>query len=270
MRGILLVFIFMILSLMTVNGKADSSKCEKESLQTSIQKFEYSNMSDSNDTNQNDAMLWTFFSAIAGGIVATLLTFILIARQKRKEHKALVLAFTSELISAFCRCVKYYKQQSKDTISYSTLFDFTDSSALAKFATVSDDPEMIAGIVELKSKYYQARRHFDAASKYIFEKSFVSDPFEEANLGNKGAYAQGAGLAFFESSYEVLERESNRLVKTALRLVPGKTTSDLSDRYQKAKEEYEELREMRKQKEEENKKNPPIISFGDKDEKRST
>jgi hypothetical protein len=90
----------------------------------------------SEKSNITITILMPLFTAVLGGLAGAGISIWFSRRQARKEYSSLILAFCSELISVFERCVMYYAQIKKKEVSYSALFSFTDSSALSKFASV--------------------------------------------------------------------------------------------------------------------------------------
>src|SRR4030042_1518169 len=58
-------------------------------------------------------------SLIGGGLAGAGVNIYVTKRQSKKELRSLILAFASELIFAFVRCVKYYEQSRKLEVSYS-------------------------------------------------------------------------------------------------------------------------------------------------------
>ena len=76
-------------------------------------------------------------AAIMGGIAGALISIAYFKKQAENEYIALILAFCSEMVSIFCRCVMYYKQSKTGDISYSALFSFTDSSAVSPANTLT-------------------------------------------------------------------------------------------------------------------------------------
>ena len=145
------------------------------------------------NSNVTSAILGALVGALAAGIISVLYSNY----RASKEYKSLILAFASELILAFNRCVLYYKQSLTlpPTISYSALFDFTDASALSKLATVTKDSAIIEAIMHLKALYFQVGRHVEEAAKFKAR----ADRFPQlANELNRAAgHAQRTALAFF-------------------------------------------------------------------------
>ncbi len=135
----------------------------------------------------------------------------------------------------------YYRQSKQGQVSFSTLFSFTDSYALSRFASVCQKPEVVAAIIELKSVYFQVQRHVEEASRFALEGSRTSDAQEKQAVMEKARHAQGTALVFFLSSYKDIEKHTALIVKTELQLTPGKVAEDLSCRFSKAKKEKEQF-----------------------------
>lgn len=120
-------------------------------------------------------IILALISAVLGGFAGAGITIYYQKKQTDQEHRSLILSFCSELVSAYKRCVKYYSQYIKGDVSYSTLFSFTDASAFSRFASVSNKPEVVTAIIELKSFYFQIQRHVVEAANYVLESSRTSD-----------------------------------------------------------------------------------------------
>jgi len=180
-------------------------------------------------------------SAVLGGLAGAGISICYSRRQARKEYRSLILSFCSEMVSIFRRCVMYYKQARTREVSYSALFSFTDASALSKFASVCEKPEVVAAIIELKSMYFQTQRHVEEASRFAIEGGRASDPQEKQDLMGKASHAQGTALAFFLSSYDRIVKETERIVEAALHVAPGDVANDLSSRFSEAKGKKKKL-----------------------------
>lgn len=187
----------------------------------------------------NDTMniLIPLISAVLGGLAGAGISIYFSKRQDRQEYRSLILSFCSEMVSIFCRCVKYHKQSKAREISYSALFSFTDASTLSKFASVCKKPEVVTAIVELKSMYFQVQRHVEEASRFAIEARSASTEQSNQELMKKAVSAQSAALAFFSTSYENIEKEMDLLVKTAKQVAPGNVANNLYSKYVKAKTE---------------------------------
>jgi hypothetical protein len=186
-------------------------------------------------------ILLPLVSAVLGGLAGAVISILYSRRQAKQEYRSLILSFCSEMVSIFSRCVKYYKQSKTNEISYSALFSFTDSSTLAKFASVCKKPEVVAAIVELKSMYFQIQRHVEEASRFAVEGSRASTQNEKDDLMKKAARAQGTALAFFHSSYEDIGKEMDLIVQTAKQVAPGNVANNLYSKFIEAKTEKKNL-----------------------------
>jgi len=91
-----------------------------------------------------------------------------------REKKALVLVFAKEFMLLFKRCSMYYEQSLKGAISFSTLFQSTDSATLTKLAEVAPNVSVVETIVELKADFFQVIRWADWAS--------MTDPVAQSKL----------------------------------------------------------------------------------------
>src|SRR3990172_7482849 len=89
------------------------------------------------NSNSTTTILIPIVSAILGGLVGAGISIYFSRRQAKQEYRSLILSFCSELVSAFRRCVIYYRQSIQREVSYSALFSFTDASVFSRFASVS-------------------------------------------------------------------------------------------------------------------------------------
>jgi Zn-dependent protease with chaperone function len=197
----------------------------------------------SEKSNITITLLVPLFTAVLGGFAGAGISIWFSKRQARKEYRSLILAFCSELVLVYERCVMYYAQakKPKPEVSYSALFSFTDSSALSKFASVCPKPEVVAEIIEIKSMYFQIQRHVEEAARFAVEASRSKDPKEQQDLMEKAFRAQGTALAFFRGFYERIERKTGLIVEAAKKVSPGNVPEDLYSRFLDAKKERQEL-----------------------------
>lgn len=121
-----------------------------------------------------------FIASLTAAIVSSgfLVCYYILTRQR--ERKALLMAYFTELVGLFERTVLYYCQRREGGISYSALYEASDSNMLARFAGVVDDPEIINAIIRLKSIYYQIQRHALEASKLASEIPIQQFKYEKA------------------------------------------------------------------------------------------
>jgi hypothetical protein len=102
-------------------------------------------------------------------------------------------------------------------------------------------PEVVAGIIELKSMYFQIQRHVEEAARFAVEASRSGDEKEKQDLMVKAVHAQGTALAFFHGFYERIEKETGLIVEAAKNVSPGDVAENLSSRFLDAKNEKQEL-----------------------------
>ena len=147
---------------------------------------------------------------LLSGSVAAFLTLLLNilyhAQIRKKTRRSLILAFATELVLAFHRCIIYYRQQlterlKKVEVSYSELFEFADASMLSNFSAAGPKPELIAAIVFLKARYFQISRHVREAAKFAGESKRAGSEEERTRLFSKAVDARGTALAFFLANY---------------------------------------------------------------------
>jgi hypothetical protein len=176
-------------------------------------------------------------AALVGGGLAGALVNILFAKlQSKRELKSLIIAFASELVFAFMRCVLYYEQSKAGKISYSGLFNFADASILSRFAVVNKQPEVVAAIMDLKFHYFQIGRHVEDSSRLATQADrFAEDEEQKKRLMKAAVRAQGTALAFFlGKSYDDIERETLFILQEAKKIAPVKTIEDLEKKFKDA------------------------------------
>jgi len=152
------------------------------------------------------------------------------------------MSFCAEFVSLFELCAMYFEQAHQGSISYSTLFGFTDPSTFSKLASVSKDAEVPTAIIELKSKYFQIQRHVEEASRFALEGSRASDKNQKQDRMDEARQAQGTALAFFFSEYQETERMTELLIKTAKQVSPGPTVWNLESRFSEARRKIHNLK----------------------------
>lgn len=185
-------------------------------------------------------------AAIAALISASLLVGFSLW-QRSREKKALLLAYATELVEAFCRSVMYYKQHSEGRVSYSALYEATDAATLGKLASLVDNPDIIYAVVRLKERYCQIQQDVLEASRsavesfvetaesgFARETRWVSDEtvleYDEKREGSllRAERAQSAALAFFdEETFDNMVRWTETFIGYAKKSVRGRLLSDL-------------------------------------------
>lgn len=197
--------------------------------------------------NKNSSFLNSMIISIAfSSVAAVLISIIFQLSQANREARSLILAFATEFVFSFERCITYYEQSKKRIVSYSTLFNFSDASVLSKYATVCKNPNVIAAIVELKSIYYQVARHVDEASIFIAQAERVAATEKEKNrLKAAAVHAQRTAIVFFfgdkGEKYEDVERKTMLIIKAAKKVFPGDVIDGLSARFECARRKKSEL-----------------------------
>ena len=188
-------------------------------------------------SNVTTTILIPLVSAILGGLAGAGISIYFSRRQAKQEYRSLILSFCSELVSAFRRCVIYYRQSIQREVSYSALFSFTDASVFSRFASVSKNPDVVTAIIELKSMYFQIQRHVEEAANFALRASRISDAFTNQDIMKKALHAQGTALAFFYSSYDEIEKRTSLLIEEAQKVSPGSVINDLALKFTESRDE---------------------------------
>jgi len=110
----------------------------------------------------NDLII-PFISAL----VAAYLAIKYSAYVSNRQEKAILVLFAREMLLQFRRSGMYYRQHLEDKISYSTLFEITDSSAFVKFAELVKNNKVLNACIVLKATFFQVIRYTDKASEAI-------------------------------------------------------------------------------------------------------
>ena len=191
---------------------------------------------------------------IAAFISAVVASGILVGSawwQRRQERRAVLLVYASELVLAFSRIATYYVQRSGKTISYSDVYQFTDSNTLTRIVNLVADPAVIYAIVRLKEKYFQIGRYVRLAStmaaewrvldntsqeyvrRYGVEDARTKDIRDRAQEAHSRAiHAQGTALAFFE--FEMMFEWTKTFLEYVKRNVTGRQIDELQTRLYQA------------------------------------
>ncbi len=118
-------------------------------------------------------------AALIGAVVSSGIIAVAGLLQRSRQRKALLVAFTTDLVERFMRATMYYNQNREGSISYSALYEATDPYMLAKLAEVIKDHDIIHTIVELKGSYFQIQRHVLGASEFAAEKTLQNVIYED-------------------------------------------------------------------------------------------
>ena len=141
----------------------------------------------------------------------------------------------------------YYKQHSEGRVSYSALYEATDTTALGKLASVVDNPDIIYAVVRLKERYSQIQQDVLEATRSAAESSgqaaesmFARETWwarDEAVLESdekrdelllRAKYAQSIALAFFdEETFDNMVRWTETFIGYTKKSVRGRLLSDL-------------------------------------------
>lgn len=188
------------------------------------------------------AIVSAIIGAIVGALAGALTTLGIQKRQADREYSALIIAFAIEAVHGFARCVKTYEHYSKlktsgqYEASFGAIFSFTDATIFSKFASVTDKPEVVSAIVDLKDRYFQVGRHMEEVSMLASEADSLKrkkDPKTEERF-EETRRAQERTLSFFGNSYEKIKNQTAIILNAAKNIVPGKETTELSDQFTKA------------------------------------
>jgi hypothetical protein len=111
-----------------------------------------------------DALTLAIFTIIGGAIGGFIAVFYNSYSTFRQE-KALVLLFVQEFMLLFKRCTMYYEQMLKGSVSFSTLYEATDSGTLEKLAEIISDHNILKTIIKIKADFFQVIRWAHRSSR---------------------------------------------------------------------------------------------------------
>ena len=124
-------------------------------------------------------IIGSILAALIGAVVSSGIIAVNGLLQRSRQRKALLVAFTTDLVKRFMRATMYYNQIRKGSISYSALYEATDPSMLVKLAEVIKDQDIIYTIVDLKGSYYQIQRHVLEASEFAAGQTLQKAKYED-------------------------------------------------------------------------------------------
>jgi len=189
-------------------------------------------------------------SSLSDQVIAALLAVLLATginicfnkRRSKRELSSLILVFACELTLAFERCVMYYEQAGKGMVSFSVIFDFIDASIVSRFAAVNPHPEVVTAIMELKSTYFQIRRHVENVARFATQGDRFAKGTKERKLWMSDAIrAQRTALVLFYGAYDRTVEKTALIIDKARKICPGKVVEDLEKRFTNAKKKKDEL-----------------------------
>ncbi len=202
-------------------------------------------------------------AALIGAVVSSGIIAVAGLLQRSRQRKALLVAFTTDLVERFMRATMYYNQNRTGAISYSALYEATDSNMLAKLAEVIKDQDIIHTIVELKGSYYQIQRHVLEASEFAAEQTLKKVKYEDLKqtLGPKNPRtikaetdlrevsiiahgAQSRALAFF--GFDDMLAKTKTLINYAKMYAAGPYIVSLEAKFNERLEEKEEVERQMK------------------------
>jgi len=203
-------------------------------------------------------IIGSILAALIGAVVSSGIIAVASLLQRSRQRKALLVAFTTDLVERFMRATMYYNQIRIGAISYSALYEATDPNMLAKLAEVIKDQDIIHTIVELKGSYYQIQRHVLEASEFAAEQALQSDKYEalkqtlgpenprtvqaEEDLGEVSTRARGAqsrAIAFF--NFNDMFSGTKTLINYTKKHVGGPSIASLEAKLNERLKEKEEI-----------------------------
>ena len=118
---------------------------------------------------------------------------------KRQEKAALVLIL-QEYYMLLKRTTMYYEQMLKQKVSFSTLFEISDSSTFNKLVEVCKDNKIIKTVLRLKANFFQVVRYANKASESMALSNVAAASGNEKVAVSKqkeALFAQSMAITFF-------------------------------------------------------------------------
>lgn len=203
-------------------------------------------------------IIGSILAALIGAVVSSGIIAVAGLFQRSRQRKALLVAFTTDLVERFMRVTMYYNQNRIGSISYSALYEATDPNMLAKLAEVIKDHDIIHTIVELKGGYFQIQRHVLGASEFAAEQALQKAKYEELKqtpgpedlltieaekdlreVGIRAHSAQSRALAFFE--FDDMFNRTKTLINYTKKYAGGPSITSLEARLNERLKEKEEI-----------------------------
>ena len=117
-----------------------------------------------------------------------------------RQEKAILVLLVQEFALLLQRTEMYYRQMLDAGISFSTLFEASDSSTFVKLAEVSTNTKVVESVLNLKADFFQVIRYAnkasEAAAKAQVLKSIGKDEDADDKL-KEAKIAQGMAVTFF-------------------------------------------------------------------------
>lgn len=144
--------------------------------------------------------LASFVAALFAAIIGALLGIKYSSLISNRQEKAILVLLLQEFTMLLSRTTTYYEQSLNGNISFSTLFEVSDSSTFTKLAELEKNSEIIKTALKLKADFFQVVRYANKASECIAQKRMaeVSGNDELAKKKEEEAnFAQAMALIFF-------------------------------------------------------------------------
>jgi hypothetical protein len=144
--------------------------------------------------------LASFVTALFAAIIGALLGIKYSSLISNRQEKAILVLLLQEFTMLLSRTTTYYEQSLNGNVSFSTLFEVSDSSTFTKLAELEKNSEIIKTALKLKADFFQVVRYANKASECIAQKKMaeVSGNDELAKRKKEEAsFAQAIALIFF-------------------------------------------------------------------------
>lgn len=190
-------------------------------------------------------LVTSLVSLIIGAVLTLGATSWHAKQRAKQELRSLILAFCTEFVWAFGRCVAFQERLSEDPPSFSLagLFKFTDAGMFSRLSSVCEDPEVARAVITLKNDYYQIGRHLDVASE-IFSRAKSNPEITDASKMKAFAIAEGyqrIALSFFDDYLERIDLETKRVIRATKKYAPSNSANGLEKLFNKRWQNYKNV-----------------------------
>ena len=127
-----------------------------------------------------------------------------------RQQKAIMVLFIQEFTLLLRRAAMYYRQYLEGPVSFSTLFESSDSSTFIRLAEVTDNVKIIETALMLKSDFFQVLRYAERASEAVNmmlqaeasgDKELIEQAKKKARLAQQMALNHFMGEIFINKQF---------------------------------------------------------------------
>ena len=106
---------------------------------------------------------------LTAGFAGSIAGYKYFSMVSHRQQKAVLVLLIQEFSLMIKRCTMYYSQSLNRTVSFSTLFEISDSSTFNKLVELTEDMDCIRHATEFKAGVFQAVRYANKASECMIQ-----------------------------------------------------------------------------------------------------